>query len=245
VRPFRGRLTEFLAVGGATLLLFPFAWLLRWTSGLDTSEFVVGFVTFHAAYIINDPHFSVTYLLFYRNARARLFGTEFSRLQRVRYALAGVLVPALLVAWAVSAIATRSASSLGLMMQLMFFLVGWHYVKQGFGALVVLSARQGLYFSARERGWILMHCFCAWFYARANPFDPGNKYEEQGVVFTSLPHPPWLEAVTQVGFWLSSVGLVWAFASVWRREQRLPPVAGLVGFLVTLWLWSSTPASTP
>lgn len=234
---------EFLVVGGGTLLLFPLVWLLRWATGLDTSELIVGFVTFHAAAVINDPHFSVTYLLFYRKARERLFGTEnhdgersaFRR--RLRYAFAGVVVPLALAAWALSAIVTRSAVSLGLMMQLMFFLVGWHYVKQGFGVLVVLSARQGLYLSARERGWILTHCFCAWFYARASPADPGREYLEQGVVFRSLPHPAGLEAATHAAFWLSALGLCWALVSIWRRNQRLPPLAALAGFLITVWLW--------
>lgn len=244
-RTFLRHLVEFLVVGGATLLLFPLVWLLRWATDLDTSELIVGFVTFHAAAVINDPHFSVTYLLFYKNARGRLLGTESeastrtaaSKKQRLRYVFAGVLVPLALAGWAISAIVTRSAVSLGLMMQLMFFLVGWHYVKQGFGVLVVLSARQGSYLSARERGWILTHCFCAWFYARASPADPGKEYVEQGVVFTSLPHPPGLETVTQTAFWLSTLGLGWALVSVWRRNQRLPPLAALVGFLVTVWLW--------
>lgn len=247
-RKFKHGVVEFLVVGGATLLLFPLVWLLRWATDLDTSELVVGFVTFHAAVVINDPHFSVTYLLFYRNARARLLGeklnggdgadsTAFDNRQRLRYALAGVVVPFALASWAIGAIVSRSAASLGLMMQLMFFLVGWHYVKQGFGVLSVLSARQGLYLSKRERRWILAHCFCAWFYARASPADPGKEYMEHGVVFTSLPHPPGLEALTLAAFWLSTLGLGWALTSVWRRNQRMPPLAALIGFLVTVWLW--------
>ena len=67
VRPW----VEFLVVGGATLLLFPIAWALRGVVGLDTSELVFGFTFFHAARVLNDPHFAVTYILFYRDARAR------------------------------------------------------------------------------------------------------------------------------------------------------------------------------
>lgn len=236
-RTWGSRLAEFFVVGGATLLLFPVGWLLRSATGLDTAELVVGFVTFHAAAVINDPHFSVTYLLFYKRARARLFGAEFGKLQRIRYAFAGVVVPVALAGWAISAIVSRSAVSLGLMMQLMFFLVGWHYVKQGFGVLMVLSARQGFGFAARERRLVLAHCLCAWFYARANPVDHGTEYFEQGVVFRSLPHPPGLEAATEAAFWLSTLGLGWALVSVWRRQRRLPPLSALVGFLVTVWLW--------
>jgi len=44
----------------------------------------------------------------------------------------------------------------------MFFLVGWHYVKQGFGVFIVLSARRGAFYAGRERLAILAHCFAGW-----------------------------------------------------------------------------------
>ena len=70
-RGWTRRLTEFLLVGGVTPLLFPLSWLLRRKFGLDAAEFAVGFTMFHAAFLINDPHFAVTYFLFYKDGRAR------------------------------------------------------------------------------------------------------------------------------------------------------------------------------
>src|SRR5262245_6494055 len=132
-------LAEFLSVGGATLVLFPLAWFCERVFGLDSSETAVDFLMFHAAFVINDPHFAVTYLLFYRDAKHRASGSAFGRMQRLRYLVAGILVPIALAAWAGVALAQRSPSAMGWMIQAMFFLVGWHYVKQGFGVLVVLS----------------------------------------------------------------------------------------------------------
>ena len=91
---FRARLAEFLFVGGATLFLFPLSWLLRKKVGLDASEYAVGFLTFYGAYLINDPHFTVTYFLFYKDVRKRAFGSEYSPAQRIRYVVAGLVVPA-------------------------------------------------------------------------------------------------------------------------------------------------------
>src|SRR5580692_9371819 len=101
----RAALGEFLLVGGLTPLLYPLSWLLRRGLGLDLSELAVGFTMFHAAFVINDPHFSVTYLLFYRDARARAFGDAFAPAQRARYLVAGVVVPAALAAWAIAGLA--------------------------------------------------------------------------------------------------------------------------------------------
>jgi hypothetical protein len=232
-----GRIAEFLLTGGATLALFPIGWLLRGTLGLDDAELAVGFLTFHAAHLINDPHFSVTYLLFYKDARRRAFGDAWSAPQRVRFWVAGLAVPLVLAAWLAHALSVGSATSLGLSMQLMFLLVGWHYGKQGFGVLTVLSARQGVSFSQFERRAFLAHCFAGWAYAWASPRDPGREVEQSGVVYTTLGQPPGLELATGIVFGVSTLLVLGALVQKWRRERRLPPLAPLTGFFVTIWLW--------
>ncbi|MFT3771647.1 MAG: hypothetical protein QM820_40060 [Minicystis sp.] len=227
-----------MLVGGVTLVLFPLAWLLRRKVGLDRAEFFAGFLTFHAATLINDPHFAVTYLLFYKDVRGRAFGGAFPTAQRARYIFAGLVVPVALVAWASAALTAGSVPALGFMIELMFFLVGWHYVKQGFGVLTVLSARRGFRFTDLERKVILAHCFAGWAYAWANPAVPAKISEEKGVVYTALAHPRSLEIVALVAFGLSSIALVWALARRWRRERRTPPLGPLTGFLITIWLWT-------
>jgi len=232
-----GRWSEFLVTGGATLVLLPLCWLLPHALGFDRAELTVGFLTFYAAHVINDPHFAVTYLLFYRDVRARLWSEQVPRAQRVRYLLAGFAVPLALLLWAVTALAAHSARSLGALTQLMFLLVGWHYVKQGFGVVTVLSARQGRSYSLAERRILLAHCFAGWAYAWASPFDPGRSVEEKGVIYTTLAHPHWLESVTRLVFFASVVPLLGMLAKKWRRERGLT-LAPLVGLLCSVWLWT-------
>jgi hypothetical protein len=229
---------EFLVVGGATLVLFPIAWLLRAGLGLDDSELAVGFLMFHAAHVINDPHFAVTYLLFYKNFRERAFGATSDVAQRTRYWVAGIVAPAAMALWAIAALVAGSAERLGLLLELMFLLVGWHYVKQGFGVLSVLSARRGVRFAARERRALLGHCYASWAYAWASPADPGRDLEESGVVFRSIAHPAALERITHALFLLSALWLAWVLVAKWRRERRVPPLAPLSALLITVWLWS-------
>ncbi len=237
-RGSRGRLTEFLLVGGVTPLLFPLSWLLRSRLGLDPAEYAVGFTMFHAAFIINDPHFAVTYLLFYKDLRARALGDQFSPPQRLRYLLVGFLVPLLLSAWVIAALSMRSAPMLGWMMELMFLLVGWHYVKQGFGVVTVLAARRGVRFNPRERLAILAHCFAGWAYAWASPAVPGREVEEKGVVYMALAHPPLLDRITHVVFLSTTLPLIWVLVQKWRREGRLPLITPLTALLCSIWPWS-------
>lgn len=239
------RVAEFLLVGGATLVLFPALWLLRNVVGLERAELGVGFTMFYAAHLINDPHFAVTYLLFYRDARRRAFGEAFEPWQRVRYVVAGGVAPCVLLAWLVVALGSRSAAALGTLIELMFVLVGWHYVKQGFGVLSVLSARRGVRFSQLERRVILAHCFAGWGYAWASPAQSRLESEEKGVLYFSLPHPPWLERLTFAAFALSALALGAVLLSKWHRERRLPPLAPLTGLLVSIWAWSVYSSADP
>jgi hypothetical protein len=235
---WRARAIEFLLVGGVTLFLFPLAWLLRRGLGLDASDYAFGFATFYGAYVINDPHFAVTYLLFYRRAKARILDRDLALAQRVRYLVSGVVVPVLLVGWGVAALALRSAQAVGWMVQLMFLLVGWHYAKQGFGVLTVLSARRGVRVTPRERTVILFHCFAAWGYAWANPASAAGEFEEKGVVYWAPAHPRWLELVLGGVLALSVIALLIVLIARWRREGRTLPAAPLSGFLITIWSWT-------
>jgi len=75
------------------------------------------------------------------------------------------------------------------MIQLMFLLVGWHYVKQGFGVLSVLSARRAVRYSALRTPAGPRSLFCGLAYAWASPRDPGKQVMESGVLYTSLTQP--------------------------------------------------------
>ena len=233
-----GSVAEFLLVGGATPLLFPLSLLLRRTFGLDGPELAVGFLTFHAAFVVNDPHFAVTYCLFYRDFVSRAFGGALNVGQRARYLGAGVLAPLALAVWAGVSLATKSAVALGLFIQLMFLLVGWHYVKQGFGVMLVLAARRGVRFDGRERMAILAHCLAGWAYAWANPADPGTEVEEKGVVFTTVVHPVWFERLTLAVFLSTACVLLYVLGRKMRREGRLPLVTPLTALLCSIWSWS-------
>lgn len=232
------RLIEFLLVGGATLVLFPLSWIVRKFVGLDPSELAVGFLTFYAAYVVNDPHFTVTYFLFYKDARRRAFDPGVPLASRVRWVVSGVLVPAVLVAWAATSLALGSAQGLGWMVQVMFLLVGWHYVKQGFGVVTVLSSRHGVRVSDRERLAILVHCFAGWAYAWANPAMPAGEFEERGVVYWAPARPHWFELVALVVLMASSAWLVMTLVTEAKKRGRFLPLAPLGGFLITVWAWT-------
>jgi hypothetical protein len=228
---------EFLLTGGATLFLLPVGWLARHAFGLDEAELATSFLAFYGAFVINDPHFAVTYLLFYRDVKRRAFGDAFGSWQRVRYWVAGAIAPVLLLGWSAVALVGNSGSMFGFMVQLMFLLVGWHYVKQGFGVLAMLSARRGVHYTRFERVALLFHCYAGWGFAWSNPATPAIDVAEKGVVYTQLPGSPLLEQGLFVVFAASTVLLVGTLILKTIRARRAPPLVPLLGLLVTVWVW--------
>jgi hypothetical protein len=131
------------------------------------------------------------------------------------------------------------------MTELMFVLVGWHYVKQGFGVMIVLAARRGVRFGARERSAILAHCYAGWAYAWASPAQAAKEVEEKGVVYTAFARPVALERVTLAFLLVTAALLFWMLLAKWRREGRLPLVTPLVALLTSIWSWSIYSSADP
>lgn len=239
---------EALLVGGLTPILLVASFALRKVVPLDPVEYAVGFLMFHAAFVINDPHFAVTYLLFYEDMRGRALGQTFPPGLRVRYVLAGFVAPVAMVLWAAVAIHRRDAQALGQLLQLMFFLVGFHYVKQGFGLFTLLAQRRGARLRQRERWAVLAHCYAGWFYAYANPPDPGTLVEEKGLVSTSWAHAPMLEQIALATLLASCVPLVAVFVARALRHRKAtsatdrlaeaPLLVPLLALLCSIWPWS-------
>ena len=241
-------LTELLLVGGATPALFLVSWALRRGVGLDAADLAFGFTFFYGAHVINDPHFAVTYPLFYEDGRAP--GRWAPSLARgaARAVRRRGLRACRRCCWpgrAFRARAAASAHALGLLIQLMFLLVGWHYVKQGFGVMTVLAARRGVRWLPRERLALLAHAYAGWAYAWASPFDPGKEVEEKGVVYTTIAHPRGLEGLTHAAFLATAVVVVVLLALKWRREGRLPILAPLVAYVCSIWVWSVYSSADP
>lgn len=137
------------------LLLFLF-WPQEW----NTYELAAAMLL--VANVVNHPHFAHSYQLFYSRFRSRALGRAFPLGLRVRYIFSGVVVPTVLVTFFAYCIWSGALNLIGYAANLMFFLVGWHYVKQGYGMLMLDAAFKRNFFSAAEKKFILWNCYVVW-----------------------------------------------------------------------------------
>ncbi|WP_293779241.1 hypothetical protein [uncultured Oxalicibacterium sp.] len=147
---------DFLLLGGGSLIV-----LLCLKLIFNGAELALSFTaTLFLANIINHPHFAHSYQIFYRNFNKKI--VEYPLNLRLRYIFSGIIVPLALLFYFVASIYFQSLLALGLAANLMFFLVGWHYVKQGYGMAMVDAALKQRFYSEYEKKCLLHNAYAVW-----------------------------------------------------------------------------------
>lgn len=229
-----GRNLDWLLVGGLSLVFFAFFHLFV-SQGADTGKLAL--VMYYLSLVINWPHFMLSYQLLYWDKRREL-------LRKPSYLWAGIAAPLILILILTAGFFRRDDVIFSLMVHVMFLTVGWHYVKQVFGTIVVTSSLKSYYLSRFERGALLASLYSLWALSfvggqlqnREAEFF-GIRYDLLGFSTTTLTAVYGVVLVTS----LAAVGaLLWRYV----REGRTLARAGWVSYL-SLLAWYLPFASHP
>lgn len=243
-RALVGPWADTLLLGGGSVLALL---LLRWLDLSAAGVTALAFVMLVLANFVNHPHFAHSYQLFYGSWAELRNAGGLSRDLLLRWWWAGFVAPLLLAAallvgaWMWLA---GQALPLGVLLSLMGLLVGWHYVKQGFGMAMTDAALKRCYWPAEVRRVLLINAYACWSVAwvLANGSSLGRSF--WGVLGVDFRLPNALVAAICVFGAGSSVwcGLViWRCLSQWRQrglQWAELPLAGLVAYVITLYLWT-------
>jgi hypothetical protein len=234
-----GPVADFLCLGGGSIIVCGLIalFLPRGIPSADEATLIVLLMT-----LINQPHFAHSYQMFYRDFRAKAFGPAYAPGLRRRYVVAGLIVPAALIVFLGGTIAAGNARALGYGANLMFFLVGWHYVKQGYGILIVDSVQKRLMFPDSAKAIFRINGYACWAVAwlAVNHALATNHYI--GLAYYALPVPGSLYVASIIFATLTSLAALGAFARKWREthgQAKTPalPWNGVVAYVTTLYLW--------
>lgn len=230
-----GPAADFLLLGGASLFVLPLIPFV-WPNGTDPVRLAAVMLFF--ANLINHPHFAHSYQLFYRDFGNRAFGTSFPTSLRYRYVFAAIAVPLLLVVFFAYCVITGSASLLGWAANLMFFLVGWHYVKQGYGMLMVDAVLKRRFFDERGKKVLLWNAYAVWILSWILLNRAASDVNFWGIKYLTFAFPDWLlySAASAVTITTLAAGNI-LFHKI---RQGKAPVNGVVAYLVSLYVWLLT-----
>lgn len=219
--------TDWLTLGGLSVLVLPFFFLLPNNPNLATQ---IGWVLYAVAFVVNYPHFTVSYQLLYGDYRHLLF-TDY------RFIWAGIIVPILMVLYITWAHFAQSAELLAYFVEFMFVIVGWHYTKQAYGAVVVTSTMKKYYYSKLELFVLKFNMYALWITSLVS-FNIGTHegLEYWGVPYYSLNLP---KEALYLGYVLTGISLLVGGIIMLRRiitTKEWPPFVSIISFLA-IYAW--------
>lgn len=228
-----GPLLDFVLLGGGSVFALVCV-LLIWPVYANTA--MISALMLYIANVINHPHFAHSYQLFYRNFRARAFGNDFPLGLRRRYLFAAVIVPVSLVIFFAYCVLTGDIKALGYGANLMFFLVGWHYVKQGYGMLMVDSVIKRNFFGESDKKILLWNSYVVWVTSYVLYNDVFREKNYWGIGYYTFDFPGWLLYGMFGLLLISTLFVAPIFIRKWRGGGMYP-FSGVTAYVISLYIW--------
>ncbi len=227
-----GPVIDFLCLGGSSLLLLPFIFLLPEAELKAPVATAMMLLT----NLLNHPHFAHSYQIFYRGYGTKAFSGALGREMQVRYLVAGLVVPVLLAAFLGYGAIAADTQLLGYGANIMALAVGWHYAKQGYGMLMVDAALKRRYLDDRTKKILLVNGYAVWLAAWVGLNLAVREENLWGLAYYSFAVPQPLFYLTSLATCVTTALSVWALAIHWKTRGSLP-VTGVVAYGVSLYLW--------
>ncbi len=229
-------LMDFLLLGGASIFILPLAALIP-------SELAPNVLLFTAflSLIVNYPHFAHSYQIFYRDFANKLRGHGYPDHLRWRYAFAGLAVPVIIIAVFAVAYGSGNRLLLGSCVSAMFFFVGWHYVKQGYGMLIVDSVVNRSFFNEVEKKYFRINAYACWIFFFLLTSHLLREQDYLGLHYYFVPFPVWFLYVAAAAMAVTTVLVVKSGYDAYQRNAAKPaPINGYVAYVLSLYVWLST-----
>lgn len=215
-----------LFLGGFSLItcLICWAFIDRGQSVLAISQVAVTL-----AFVVNHPHFTSSYMLLYKDFRQNIRSS-------LKFFWAAVVAPALLLGYLAYCLAYERADLLGYSVNAMFFLVGWHYVKQIFGVVIVTSALKKTYYSASDRYILLLNLFSIWAISFFNSQTYIGSFDFYGIQYQSFGLSPFFLNLSYSVFAASLIYVVAIHINRYVKEGVVPNSSAMVA-MASLYVW--------
>lgn len=218
---------DFLMIGGLSILIF----VLVVSLDLGLSDFDISILAWYLAFFVNGPHFLISYEMLYVGHGRRI-------MREFRFFWAGVVVPVAILTFLIYLFWGARVEFLRGLLYVMFFTVGWHYVKQAYGCFIVYAAGQGVYLAGWEQKIIKYSLFPLWWSSFLRLFTGEGTGEFWGLDY-SVPNflsgtEPFLHVLSLFGV----VPLLCVLGWRWYKKSAWPGVVAITP-LLAIYLWLS------
>ena len=186
-------------------------------------------LAFSLAFVVNHPHFLSSYMLMYGDFKKSIF-------EKRRYFFSAVIAPLVLIAVLGAALFQQNSTLIGHVVSAMFVLVGWHYVKQVFGFVIVSAAQRKNYYKTWERRLLYTNLISVWAMSALASHVGTNSFDFYGIRHQSLGLPMWTLHLT---YWVVGISFLATLAmhvNKYIRDGSLPAPVGVAAYFA-LYVW--------
>lgn len=228
---------DIIMAGGASIALYVAVRVFVPSNGALAAWAIAAY---YASFVVNYPHFAASYRLLYADAGRDFFSWRAHPWFSTRLWWAGGVVPVVLAGYFLFALSTQNVELMGYLVNALYLTVGWHYVKQTFGCMVVLSSVRKTYYSRLERWSMLAPLYLLWAlsYVRSNLSVSTGQYF--GIPYTTFAFPHYLITYLYIALAATSALMIFMLVAKYVRSRSRPSVAALSA-LVSIYLWYLPP----
>lgn len=232
-RSFFSPVLDFVCLGGWSLVMIPvLAFAVPDSYQAGTALFAM-----LLANLINHPHFAHSYQIFYRTYPQVMRQPDINPALRLRYLWAGAISPLLIVGALAVAVLSGDKQMVGYAGNAMAFFVGWHYVKQGYGMIMVDAARLRSFFTERQKKVLLVNSYLCWGLAWTVANRAIAERDLWGIAYAAfnIPLPVVWAFVAAVS--VSSLLVVAILIQHARTHKGSTPINGILAYVAALYPW--------
>jgi hypothetical protein len=119
----------------------------------------------------------------------------------------------------------------------MSFLVGWHYVKQGYGILIVTSVVGKSFLTDLEKRVALVNAYLCWILFWVGLNSLFHQRSLWGIQYYLFDVPRWVLVIAAALATVSSLTLATLLARKWFARKQAFPSNGVMAYATTLYAW--------
>lgn len=253
---------DFWLLGGASIVLWALMFLLdgqgRQSWAVDRQFQNLVALSGSLALVGNYPHFMASYKIAYSQGPS-FIGTNWVQLIAVPLSLLAAIAASYLLfnthadggslaglnagltsiglTTSIGLNPSMGKELMGLMIQFMFFTVGWHYAKQTYGCMRVMAHFNGYTMSASQWRLIKISLFSVWFCSFAWANTGNTTADLHGIQYASIGLPNWVNALALTLFVYCAVASVLTFRGIHQETGRLPSATMLVAPVAFVLWW--------
>lgn len=223
---------DFVYLGGIGIIIVPLILIFSQYGNTEIFKQEVTIFTLYISFFLNYPHFTHSYQLLFSSYKHTHDRKQLRKFKQVIY-----IVPAIFCLVALIGFTSSQIVFFQILISIMFFTVGWHYVKQGYGVLILCCNINKVSFTKHERGTLLTICYSVWLSAFGLNNYGAASPESFGVSAINLKFPEEILFLLLLIATIATIEFIRLLISRIIKNEPIPNFVALSSFAVTIYIW--------